>query len=262
MFGIQQHYEKKCLNWILKNWNRNLSAKIGRGLEICNSRNDELFVEVLINSVVVFVGLTGEESVLMWRAPVAVSCGLSVSLVLHHPTRRLSGAVVKNPRSGEGWGTGNGVGSWLQIPAQLFTLCVNLGKLISLFLVYFHHLWMRIIRVPTSGFLWEFNELGNVKVAPDTFQVLPKKRALSLLLICWICSAFHCLFYLQDDLRKEDFSSMSAQLLYKMIKSKTEYPLHKAIKVEREDVVFLYLIEMDSQVLCLFPKLHFTCSSL
>lgn len=41
---------------------------------------------------------------------------------------------------------------------------------------------------------------------------------------------------------------MSAQLLYKMIKSKTEFPLHKAIKVEREDVVFLYLIEMDAQV--------------
>lgn len=56
------------------------------------------------------------------------------------------------------------------------------------------------------------------------------------------------LLYHQDDLRKEDFSTMSAQLLYKMIKSKTEYPLHKAIKVEREDVVFLYLIEMDSQV--------------
>lgn len=55
---------------------------------------------------------------------------------------------------------------------------------------------------------------------------------------------------------------MSAQLLYKMIKSKTEYPLHKAIKVEREDVVFLYLIEMDSQVLYLvivvvvFPIFH------
>ncbi|KAG7268988.1 hypothetical protein CRUP_004259 [Coryphaenoides rupestris] len=29
-----------------------------------------------------------------------------------------------------------------------------------------------------------------------------------------------------DDLRKEDFSTMSAQLLYKMIKSKTEFPLH------------------------------------
>lgn len=52
----------------------------------------------------------------------------------------------------------------------------------------------------------------------------------------------------QDDLRKEDFSTMDAQLLYKMIKSKTEFPLHKAIKVEREDVVFLYLIEMDAQV--------------
>ena len=60
---------------------------------------------------------------------------------------------------------------------------------------------------------------------------------------------FSLAFCPQDDLRKEDFSSMSAQLLYKMIKSKTEYPLHKAIKVEREDVVFLYLIEMDSQVL-------------
>lgn len=52
---------------------------------------------------------------------------------------------------------------------------------------------------------------------------------------------------------------MSAQLLYKMIKSKTEYPLHKAIKVEREDVVFLYLIEMDSQVSALqtASNLHF-----
>lgn len=39
-----------------------------------------------------------------------------------------------------GVGTGNGVGSWLQIPTQLFTLCVNLGKLIGLFLLYFHHL--------------------------------------------------------------------------------------------------------------------------
>lgn len=66
---------------------------------------------------------------------------------------------------------------------------------------------------------------------------------------------------------------MSAQLLYKMIKSKTEYPLHKAIKVEREDVVFLYLIEMDSQVLQLcvsgfhaFPpnytSLVFLCNAL
>ena len=49
---------------------------------------------------------------------------------------------------------------------------------------------------------------------------------------------------------------MSAQLLFKMIKSKTEFPLHKAIKVEREDVVFLYLIEMDSQVSSTTPLLR------
>lgn len=80
----------------------------------------------------------------------------------------------------------------------------------------------------------------------DAFEGLAKWWLCSL--PC-VCSAFHCVVNSQDDLRKEDFSSMSAQLLYKMIKSKTEYPLHKAIKVEREDVVFLYLIEMDSQVL-------------
>lgn len=66
----------------------------------------------------------------------------------------------------------------------------------------------------------------------------------------------------QDDLRKEDFSSMGAQLLYKMIKSKTEYPLHKAIRVEREDVVFLYLIETDSQVLTCFCPNKPACFSL
>ena len=52
---------------------------------------------------------------------------------------------------------------------------------------------------------------------------------------------------------------MSAPLLYKMIKSKTEYPLHKAIKVEREDVVFLYLIEMDAQVSSTQISLIFFC---
>ena len=67
-------------------------------------------------------------------------------------------------------------------------------------------------------------------------------------LVCFIYRCGSSIVFYQDDLRKEDFSTMSAQLLYKMIKSKTEYPLHKAIKVEREDVVFLYLIEMDSQV--------------
>ena len=41
---------------------------------------------------------------------------------------------------------------------------------------------------------------------------------------------------------------MTAPLLYTMFKSKTTHPLHAAIKLQREDVVFLYLIEYDAQV--------------
>lgn len=41
---------------------------------------------------------------------------------------------------------------------------------------------------------------------------------------------------------------MTAPLLYTMIKSKSSHPLHAAIKLQREDVVFLFLIEFDSQV--------------
>jgi hypothetical protein len=41
---------------------------------------------------------------------------------------------------------------------------------------------------------------------------------------------------------------MPAPLLYQMFKTKTEYPLHTAIRTKREDVVFLYLIEFDAQV--------------
>ena len=46
---------------------------------------------------------------------------------------------------------------------------------------------------------------------------------------------------------------MSAALLYAMFKEKTEYPLHFAIRMRREDVVFLYLIEF-SQMVSLFQK--------
>ncbi|KAL3858016.1 hypothetical protein ACJMK2_012632 [Sinanodonta woodiana] len=51
-----------------------------------------------------------------------------------------------------------------------------------------------------------------------------------------------------NDFTSEDFSSMPAPLLYKMFKTKTEHPLHTAIRAKREDVVFLYLIEYDSQL--------------
>ncbi|XP_066877641.1 rabankyrin-5 isoform X5 [Kogia breviceps] len=85
--------------------------------------------------------------------------------------------------------------------------------------------------------------LVNVRNCIRFYQTAEELHASTLMNYCAEIIASHW-----DDLRKEDFSSMSAQLLYKMIKSKTEYPLHKAIKVEREDVVFLYLIEMDSQL--------------
>ncbi|MBN3311601.1 ANFY1 protein, partial [Atractosteus spatula] len=83
----------------------------------------------------------------------------------------------------------------------------------------------------------------NVRNCIRFYQTAEELSASTLMNYCAEIIASHW-----DDLRKEDFSTMSAQLLYKMIKSKTEYPLHKAIKVEREDVVFLYLIEMDSQL--------------
>lgn len=46
-----------------------------------------------------------------------------------------------------------------------------------------------------------------------------------------------------DDFTSQDFEHMTAPLLYSMFKTKTKYPLHAAIKLKREDVVFLYLIE-------------------
>ncbi|EEC09893.1 ankyrin repeat containing protein [Ixodes scapularis] len=51
-----------------------------------------------------------------------------------------------------------------------------------------------------------------------------------------------------NDFGSDDFAHMSAPLLYSMFKAKTRYPLHTAIRTKREDVVFLYLIEFDSQL--------------
>ncbi|GFY63345.1 rabankyrin-5 [Trichonephila inaurata madagascariensis] len=50
------------------------------------------------------------------------------------------------------------------------------------------------------------------------------------------------------DFTSEDFAHMSDSLLYKMFKAKTEFILHTAIKIQREDVVFLFLLEHDSQL--------------
>jgi ankyrin repeat protein len=53
---------------------------------------------------------------------------------------------------------------------------------------------------------------------------------------------------------------MPAALLYTMFKSKTQFPLHAAIKSRREDVVFLYLIENDSVVSVFFLLLNYKIS--
>ncbi|KXJ78184.1 hypothetical protein RP20_CCG005359 [Aedes albopictus] len=48
-----------------------------------------------------------------------------------------------------------------------------------------------------------------------------------------------------DDLTPQDFEHMSGPLLYKMLTSKTKHPLHAAVRLLREDVVFLCLVEND-----------------
>uniref|UniRef100_A0A6B2EBK2 Ankyrin n=1 Tax=Phlebotomus kandelakii TaxID=1109342 RepID=A0A6B2EBK2_9DIPT len=51
-----------------------------------------------------------------------------------------------------------------------------------------------------------------------------------------------------DDLTTQDFEHMSSPLLYKMLKNKTKHPLHAAVRLLREDVVFLCLVENDGML--------------
>eukprot|EP00045_Choanoeca_perplexa_P011742 m.125624 g.125624 ORF g.125624 m.125624 type:complete len:1086 (+) comp15752_c0_seq1:186-3443(+) len=48
-----------------------------------------------------------------------------------------------------------------------------------------------------------------------------------------------------DDIAKEDFQQLEAPLLFEVVKRKSEHPLHLAIELQREDVVFLFLVEHD-----------------
>lgn len=41
---------------------------------------------------------------------------------------------------------------------------------------------------------------------------------------------------------------MPGPLLYQLLKTKSKYPLHAAVKLMREDVVFLYLVENNAEV--------------
>ncbi|XP_043067768.1 rabankyrin-5 isoform X1 [Drosophila bipectinata] len=51
-----------------------------------------------------------------------------------------------------------------------------------------------------------------------------------------------------DDLTCEDFEHMSGPLLFKMLKNKSKNPLHSAVKLEREDVVLLCIVENNDTV--------------
>ncbi|XP_012273711.1 rabankyrin-5 [Orussus abietinus] len=51
-----------------------------------------------------------------------------------------------------------------------------------------------------------------------------------------------------EDLTGEDFKEMPGPLLYQLLKSKSEYPLHSAVRLVREDVVFLYMVEHNAEL--------------
>jgi hypothetical protein len=50
------------------------------------------------------------------------------------------------------------------------------------------------------------------------------------------------------DFTSEDFQFLSAPMTYKLFKQQTKYSLHQAIRMKREDVLFLYLIDNDADV--------------
>ncbi|KAI1731590.1 ankyrin repeats (3 copies) domain-containing protein [Ditylenchus destructor] len=51
-----------------------------------------------------------------------------------------------------------------------------------------------------------------------------------------------------NDFKPEHFKDMAAPLLYKILKRRSKHVLHSIISLEREDVLFLYLIENDSEL--------------
>lgn len=60
------------------------------------------------------------------------------------------------------------------------------------------------------------------------------------------CSEMISIYW--NQLKVSDFEDMSGPLLTKMLKEKTSLPLHSAVRLVREDVIFLLLIENASRV--------------
>lgn len=55
---------------------------------------------------------------------------------------------------------------------------------------------------------------------------------------------------------------MPGPLLYQLLKTKSEYPLHSAVRLQREDVVFLYLVEHNAEVSLVYYPIHIYIRSL
>ena len=68
--------------------------------------------------------------------------------------------------------------------------------------------------------------------------------------VCYSC----CLKYkinlhvLQEDLDRDNLAPLSAQSLYRLLEEHSSHPLHAAVRLGREDVVFLDLIKYTQQV--------------
>lgn len=83
----------------------------------------------------------------------------------------------------------------------------------------------------------------NVRSCVSFYCVAEEVGAVKLLEYCSSLISIHW-----DELLPQDFIHMSGALLYKMLKTKTKYPLHSAVRLGREDVVFLCLVEHSEVV--------------
>lgn len=92
----------------------------------------------------------------------------------------------------------------------------------------------------------------NVRTCVKFYCVAEEVGATNLLEYCSGLISTHW-----DDLTSQDFDHMSGPLLYKMLKSKTKHPLHAAIRLLREDVVFLCLVENDDSVSVIYIFIYY-----
>ncbi|XP_030757368.1 rabankyrin-5 [Sitophilus oryzae] len=83
----------------------------------------------------------------------------------------------------------------------------------------------------------------NIRTCVKFYSVAEEIQATSLREYCSGLISTHW-----DDLNSTDFEHMSGPLLYQMLKNKAQLPLHSAVRLQREDVVFLCLVENSSRL--------------